>query len=236
MLLLDNHVHADLHPGNILISYQKIPASYRDAIQFIPDDILEEVNSISDPLDWKLMQEELFDNDYVPFLYYVDAGLTSSLSPLNLTNFIDLFKAVTDYNGIEISKLMVSRSKLPDSVIDMALFTSKMKEFMDGIKFSTLALGKVQISDILSFMMSAVRKHHIKIDGDFVNVVISIFLLEGIGRQLDPDVDLIKAAVPFLTEAIQTRILKGDISNTESSILKLIEKEMTLKIYKRGLL
>lgn len=37
-----------------------------------------------------------------------------------------------------------------------------------------------------------------KMEGDFINTVISILLLEGIGRQLDPDLDLFASALPML--------------------------------------
>jgi len=42
--------------------------------------------------------------------------------------------------------------------------------------------------------------HHVRMEGDFVNTVISILLLEGIGRQLDPGLDLFKSALPILRQ------------------------------------
>ena len=39
-----------------------------------------------------------------------------------------------------------------------------------------------------------------KMEGDFVNTVISILLLEGIGRQLDPGLDLFASALPILRQ------------------------------------
>jgi aarF domain-containing kinase len=134
-----------------------------------------------------------------------------------LENFIDLFKAITEFNGSQISKLMVSRSKYPDSVLDYDGFTRAMQTFMGDIKANTLKLKNIQVSDILSFVLHTVRKHHVKIDGDYANVAVSIMLLEGIGRQLEPDMDLLKAAIPFLQEAIRTRI-EGDVSTNEQNI------------------
>ncbi|KAG6869784.1 hypothetical protein C0993_006022 [Termitomyces sp. T159_Od127] len=37
-------------------------------------------------------------------------------------------------------------------------------------------------------------------EGDFINTVISILLLEGIGRQLDPGLDLFASALPILRQ------------------------------------
>jgi aarF domain-containing kinase len=61
-------------------------------------------------------------------------------------------------------------------------------------------LAKLKISDILTDVLTAVRRHHVKLEGDFVNTVISILVLEGIGRQLDPDMDLFKSALPILRQ------------------------------------
>lgn len=58
-----------------------------------------------------------------------------------------------------------------------------------------------------------------RMEGDFVNVVISILLLEGIGRSLDPQLDLFKSALPILRSigssdpsAILQSFKEGDFS------------------------
>jgi aarF domain-containing kinase len=216
MMILDNHLHADMHPGNIFITFQKIPESLHEDIMFLPEPELCRLNRIQDPEEWK-REMNLLAEDYAPYLVYVDAGLTSQLSPRHLSNFIDLLKAITDFDGALISHLMVTRSKYPDSVRDFEGFSRAMQLFMDDIKASTFKLKNIQVTDILSFVLHTVRKYHVKIDGDYANVAVAIMLLEGIGRQLEPDMDLLKAAVPFLQEAIRTRI-EGDISTTEKSI------------------
>jgi len=66
-----------------------------------------------------------------------------------------------------------------------------------------------------------VRTHHVRLEGDFVNVVISILLLEGIGRQLDPDMDLFKSAIPILREVgargAREAIAKGEAGDLKTS-------------------
>ncbi len=58
----------------------------------------------------------------------------------------------------------------------------------------------MRIGDILQQVLAMVRRHHVRLEGDFVNVVISILLLEGIGRSLSPDVDLLSASLPVLRQ------------------------------------
>ena len=37
-----------------------------------------------------------------------------------------------------------------------------------------------------------------KIESDFTNLIVSLMVIEGLGRQLDPNVDLFETARPFL--------------------------------------
>jgi predicted unusual protein kinase regulating ubiquinone biosynthesis (AarF/ABC1/UbiB family) len=59
-----------------------------------------------------------------------------------------------------------------------------------------------------------VRQHHVRLEGDFVNVVISMLLLEGIGRSLNPDVDLLSSSLPILrqlgTQGGKDMVKEGD--------------------------
>lgn len=59
-----------------------------------------------------------------------------------------------------------------------------------SVKSKTFSLAQIKISDVLTEVLMAVRDHHVKMEADFVNTVISILLLEGIGRQLDPGMDV----------------------------------------------
>jgi aarF domain-containing kinase len=73
-----------------------------------------------------------------------------------------------------------------------------MQHLVLGVKSRTFALGNIKIGDVLGEVLSMVRRHHVRLEGDFVNVVISILLLEGIGRSMDPNLDLFKRYFPFL--------------------------------------
>jgi aarF domain-containing kinase len=75
-----------------------------------------------------------------------------------------------------------------------------MQHLVLSVKSRTLALGNVKIGDILQRVLGMVREHHVRLEGDFVNVVISILLLEGIGRSLNPDVDLLSSSLPILRQ------------------------------------
>jgi aarF domain-containing kinase len=62
-------------------------------------------------------------------------------------------------------------------------------------------LDKVQIGRILEQVLTLVHKHHILIDSSFTSLVVGIVVLEGVGRQLDPTMNIFKESLPILARA-----------------------------------
>ncbi|KUJ20487.1 ubiquinone biosynthesis protein-like protein [Mollisia scopiformis] len=213
MLLIDNFVHADLHPGNIMVRFYQsskphLPFSkHKDEDPQSQPDVTEQVLARLRPFrhkkDLKAWDTELQKIDYEgyrPQLIFIDTGLVTELNATNRRNFLDLFKAVAEFDGYKAGHLMCERCRQPDAVIDEEIFALKMQHLVLGVKSRTLALGNMKIGDILNEVLGMVRSHHVRMEGDFVNVVISILLLEGIGRSLNPDIDLLSSALPILRQ------------------------------------
>ncbi|KAF9478031.1 atypical/ABC1/ABC1-C protein kinase [Pholiota conissans] len=230
MLLLDNFVHADLHPGNIMIKFSRPPttrqllanmyaalfhpdpvAAASDGSHATPhlsmtaadysdsDSIVARLRSLSaSPSAWHAELTDLHRAGYVPEIVFIDAGLVTTLDERNRANFLDLFRAVAEFDGYRTGQLMVARSRTPHLARDPETFALKMQHLVLRVKRKTFSLGQIRIADLLGEVLRNVRVHHVKMEGDFINTVISILLLEGIGRQLDPDLDLFASALPML--------------------------------------
>ena len=165
------------------------------------EQLVHSLSSIAhDPERWQDQLRQLNQKGYEPQLVFIDAGLITSLDAQNRKNFLELFQAVAEFDGYKAGKLMVERCRSPEYVIDEETFALKIQHLVLSVKSKTFSLAKIKISDILADVLTAVRQHHVKLEGDFVNTVISILLLEGIGRQLDPDMDLFKSALPILRQ------------------------------------
>ncbi len=218
MLLLDNFVHADLHPGNILVKFYK--PTTRFVLQSIAANLFNTAQPI-DPVDekdaeatvkllqhlrkgkqeeWRAALNALHKEGYQPELVFLDAGLVTTLGETDRRNFLDLFRAIATFDGYTAGKLMVERCRAPELALEPETFALKMQHLVLSVKAKTFSLGQIRISDILSEVLRMVREHHVKMEGDFVNTVISVLLLEGIGRQLDPGMDLFKSALPILRQ------------------------------------
>jgi len=219
MLLLDNFVHSDLHPGNIMVKFSRSTPSrvlqtlwtsfFSDNAEDLSDDptslesnaIVSDLKSLSSfPAGWRDKLQSLYHEGYLPELVLIDAGLVTTLNAKDRQNFLDLFRAVAEFDGYRAGQLMVERCRTPHLVVDKETFALKMQHLVLSVKRKTFSLGKIKISDILRDVLMSVRQHHVKMEGDFINTVISILLLEGIGRQLDPKLDLFKSSLPILRQ------------------------------------
>ncbi len=207
MLLIDNFVHADLHPGNIMVRFYKPegldvaarlprwskPKEDPEKALDVTEEVLQQLRPHRHkPKEWIAALDRIDQEGYRPQLIFIDTGLVTELNQTNRTNFLDLFKAIAEFDGYKAGHLMVERCRQPDAVIDQEVFALKMQHLVLGVKSRTFALGNIKIGDVLSSVLAMVREHHVRMEGDFVNVVISILLLEGIGRSLDPNLDLFK--------------------------------------------
>ncbi|KAL8817794.1 MAG: hypothetical protein Q9223_003439 [Gallowayella weberi] len=237
MLLIDNFIHADLHPGNIMVRFykpeqislslgrHKASSSPTVNSEDVTEEVLQQLRPHRhNPEAWQAQLEKIDAEGYRPQLIFIDTGLVTALNHTNRTNFLDLFKAIAEFDGHRAGHLMVDRCRQPDAVIDREVFALKMQHLVLGVKSSTFALGNIKIGDVLNQVLAMVRAHHVRMEGDFVNVVISILLLEGIGRSLDPNLDLFKSALPILRQLGAQGGGKGlmsDLRRGETGLLKV---------------
>ncbi|KAF8445569.1 hypothetical protein L210DRAFT_881161 [Boletus edulis BED1] len=236
MLLLDNFVHSDLHPGNIMIKFTR-PLATRDFARHMfntlvsrhsESNVVAQPSTESDatvsklkrlnnsPEEWRDELQHISSQGYIPEVVFIDAGLVTTLNSTNRKNFLELFRAVAEFDGYRTGQLMVERCRSPEMAIDTETFALKMQHIVLNVKRKTFSLGQIKISDILKDVLKAVQRHHVKMEGDFINTVISILLLEGIGRQLDPSLDLFKSALPILRQLGRQMTTQESIKNIPS--------------------
>lgn len=219
MLILDDFVHSDLHPGNVMIKFLK-RAQFQSSKQIADEDNnmiitkLKETYTQDKDQFVKLLKDTL--SNYTPQICFIDVGLVTELNDLDRVNFIDLFKALVKFDGYKAGELMIERSRSPETAINNEQFANKVEKLVSTIKNQTFTLGTVSVGALLDQMLSMVRVHHVRMEADFVSVVVAILLLEGVGRQLDPNLDLFDSSVPILREYAITRENKSLLKGTNT--------------------
>ena len=63
-----------------------------------------------------------------------------------------------------------------------------------------LHLRNLQGIEVLGGLMNVIRKHHMKLDGEFATLLTNMLILEAIAKDLDPEMTIMGCAVPYFIE------------------------------------
>ncbi|WPT16591.1 Putative serine/threonine-protein kinase abkC [Picochlorum sp. SENEW3] len=178
MLLNDNFIHADLHPGNILVHLDK------------PSD-----GSVLDFLSRKTGW-----NIEIPRIVLLDVGMTARLSEVEQTNLVSFFESLLSLDGNSIAESIL---KFADSVEDTTGFKSDMASLFAALEPEQL---RKNTQEVVSNMMDAVREHGVQIPGVVSTVVITTMVLEGWSSKLNPDIRILESLGDMLPSAWEERM------------------------------
>jgi ubiquinone biosynthesis protein len=126
----------------------------------------------------------------------VDLGLVGELDAPHRATFSRFFAAWANRDADTMAHLLYSVAINPvEGSAAFERFRTAVVEFMArtwGHRMSEVHPGKLLLD-----MLGLLRRHHIRMAPAFTIVNIAIAVTEGIGRQLDPDLDLMAEAIPF---------------------------------------
>jgi aarF domain-containing kinase len=167
MVFEHNFVHADLHPGNVIVRGQKDGGSSKD-LSFV----------------------------------MIDAGITASLHSSDRRNFIELFRAVVLNDGRHAGHLIMKRSMLGlEGCLDPEGFEKKLAVVIDECHKKGLSLGRLGVAELLTRVLTLCYKHRVRLDPTFTQLVLGIVVVDGLGRRLDADIDILQACGPHVLRA-----------------------------------
>jgi ubiquinone biosynthesis protein len=70
---------------------------------------------------------------------------------------------------------------------------------LDALKGRPLA--ELEVTAAVGGAMAILRKHHVQVDPSFTVVQLAMLVAEGVGKQLDPGLDVLACVAPFLARA-----------------------------------
>lgn len=125
----------------------------------------------------------------------LDLGLVGELDDFHRRHFAQFFAAWAAGDGKTMARLMCDLSPSKGKIPDEAAFARAVEDFVK--KYWGKKIGEVQVGLVAFDMMQILRKHRVRVNATFTLVNIAIAVTEGIGKQLDPSLDLMQEALPF---------------------------------------
>ncbi len=142
----------------------------------------------------------VLDNEVIGL---VDFGIVGRLDEETLHSLANMLISLISHDldrlGDEIINLGISSEDF-----DRRNFKSDLLEFVDS--YFGVPLKRIRAENFINDMIRIAGKHGIIVPRDFVLLGKTIFILGGIGRELDPDFDFLEVAKPFAYNLIKRRL------------------------------
>lgn len=184
MVFVDNFVHGELCPENILIQGADQFSRQQDdktTIVDLCDTLIINVHPSQCPLK----------------LILLDTGIVTELRPSDFHNLKAVFTAVIRGQGEKITELLLTQATVNECQ-DLQLFKSEIERIVHEAEMNTGSLGKLHVAGFLSNILEALIVHKVKVESSFASVILAIMALDRLSRSLDPELDLLQVARPML--------------------------------------
>ncbi|MEK7433512.1 MAG: AarF/ABC1/UbiB kinase family protein [Cyanobacteriota bacterium] len=130
---------------------------------------------------------------------FLDLGMVGHLDEEMRSKMAELLIALNTRDIDGIARGLINLGK-PEKKVDFQEFKKDVYESME--KILGLPINEIQFSEILQDLMEGAKKNRIRIPNDYTLMGKAIMTIEGIGRILDPTLDLEKEAEPFVRKLV----------------------------------
>lgn len=129
-------------------------------------------------------------------LVLLDCGITNSLAKADLENFKKTFLYIVQNRGDKVADMFT----LKCSCLDMDSYRKEMATLVDNA-LNNLTLHQTQIASLFSKVFDLMIQYKVRLDPAYSSVMVAVMVVEGLGRSLDPTLDILSIAKPCLIQA-----------------------------------
>jgi ubiquinone biosynthesis protein len=136
---------------------------------------------------------------------FIDVGLCGRLSPRQQDLITDLLVAVAQQKFDDVARLfwrMALHGK--DSTADYAAFESDVIECAEGW-FAGKTMSQIEFGRVVGDLIALSLRHRLRLPPDYTMTFKAVITMEGVGKQLRPDLDLLAAAQPYASRLVAQR-------------------------------
>lgn len=142
---------------------------------------------------------------------FLDLGMVGRLDEGMRFRMADLIVALLERDVEEIARLLLMMG-IREGKVNQARLRRDISEVMD--KILGLPLEEIRFSEILTDLLEGARRHHLKIPNEYTLMGKALLTIEGLGRELDPLLDIESEVAPFIQKLILVRYSAKHLTRT----------------------
>lgn len=132
---------------------------------------------------------------------FIDFGMIGRLPAPRRDEIVDLLAALAGRDERGILNVLIDWTA--DAPVDEEKLARDLAEFM--FNYENLSLKDIRFGQLLNDVIAIMREHSITLPADLTLLFKALITLEGLGRQLDPDFQLVPHLTPFVRQVLLSR-------------------------------
>jgi len=168
---------------------------------------------------------------------FLDVGLVGRLTPRQRDLITDLLIGVVRHDWEAVARrfwVMAIHGK--ESTTDFAEFERDVIEHTERW-FAGKSLAEVEFGIVIKDLFNLSLTHRLRLPPDYTMTFKAVMTMEGVGKQLQPDLDLLQAARPFMLRVLAERYQPRHLIETGYAAIREMADAMgTLPETLRGIL
>jgi ubiquinone biosynthesis protein len=183
------------------------PALAREAVGVIIKMIFEDGFFHADPHPGNVI---ILGPNEDPVFGLIDVGMVGRLSPELRDLTLDLLVAAVRKDSYAVADALYAIGR-PTRKVDMRAYRAEASLLAE--KYLGRPLKDLDFSSLIRDLMRTALKYGIEIPADFMLVGKAMMTIEGIGKSVDPDLDIYGVASPRLLELVKRRYSPEKLGN-----------------------
>ncbi len=145
------------------------------------------------------------DEDGNPIIGLIDFGLVGRLTRKQRENILDILIGLSRRDYQLVARVFFELGiKQPGVIYNYEAFEADTVEVMDR-HLSGRTVGEVDVGAYFADLVTGAIRHQIKMPPTYTMVFKALMTIEGIGKTLAPDLNLVEEAEPFVKEMLAER-------------------------------
>jgi ubiquinone biosynthesis protein len=140
-------------------------------------------------------------------LAIIDCGMVGRISMERRDQIADMLAALVSRDIETLRDILISWAG--DASIDEAKLMNDVDELI--FSYDNASLRQIRFSVLLNELVTVMRENTLSVPPDLTMLFKALVTLEGLGRQLDPDFQIVHHLTPFVKKVIVDRYLPGSL-------------------------